>query len=317
MSHGWGRILVMAAAAAVGGAVVAGSQAMAQAPPYHVSVSGAEDAAQLRDAREARVGAVTMLRDGLWGGKDTTTDARVSGRFTSLLNQDEYRGGRVDFWVPRHTLKNAKGSWLGTGFGFRDAAGSHYLLATDVGAGAYRGLVYRLVVLDYRSGTAAEHTFELLGWIEKGTAKPVPTVDGGHVKIVGREVTTLEEPGVASEATGAPGDVRFGDGATWAGTSTASDRRLRGTLRLVLDEMTYEGRRQDAWGTYALSNAEGAWKGEIRGVRTPDGRYVRFVVASGSGAYRGLRYRAVLRSSGRIGATTRSWGVNGWIEPVR
>lgn len=300
-----------AAAALVIGA--AGAQALRTGAPYHVSVSGDEEAAQLRSGTSNQVGSVVQGRGSTSGGKDAMSDTRVSGRFTSLLDQDEYPSGRIDFWVSRHVLKNAQGSWTGPGFGFRDAAGSHYIFSTNVGSGAYRGLVYHLVVMDYRSGTAVEHTFELFGWIEKGPAKIVPTVSRDHVKAGGRDVTRLEARGTIKKV----GDAMYVAGATWTGTSKASTARLSGTVRVVLDTMSYPGGREDAWGTYTLTNSSGAWQGDVRGVRTPDGRLVRFVIATGSGAYRGLRYRAVLRASGTVGATALTWGVNGWIEPAK
>lgn len=303
----------LAVSIVTGVVVVAGVWGATTAPvPYHVSVAGGEDAARARSGSVTGTGPVVQTRNSLWRGTDVASDARARGKWSVVLNEDQYPSGRIDFWG-MHTLRNAKGSWKGPHFGIRDAAGSHYVSSANVGTGAHAGLTYWIMVIDYRSGTAAEHTFEVYGWIERGTVSLEPSVSTGHVRVTARERSLRTSSGVET----ATETATFTRGARWAGTTAASDARLEGTQRLVLDTMTFANGRRDVWGSYALRGSDGSWVGRVWGVRTPDGRHVRWIDAKGTGAYAALRYRAVARSAGGKQATSQAWNVDGWIEPIR
>jgi hypothetical protein len=299
----------MSCAATAAGLGTAGSAAV----PYHVSIIGAEDAAQLKDGRTTVKGRVRQTRDSLWGGRDLTSDGRVTGTFRLVLSQDEYPSGRIDFWSV-FTLRNTKGVWRGNGFGFRDAVGSHYISSLAKGTGAYAGLTYRTIVVDYRSGTATEHTFELFGWIERGTESLEPSSPQGHVKVTAKESTTRTRAGTESRSEA----LTYTRGAAWSGSTDASDTRLDGVHRVVLETLARPNGRQDMKGTYTvLRGRKVTWLGHVWGVRTPDGRQLRWIDAKGTGANAGLRYRAVARSSAGAQPTSQEWRSTGWIEPVR
>lgn len=300
---------VMSCAATASGSGTAGSAAV----PYHVSITGSEDAAQLKHGRTAVKGRVRQRRGSLWGGRDLASDARVTGTFRSVLSEDEYPSGRIDFWSG-FTLRNAKGVWRGNGFGFRDAAGSHYISAQAKGTGAYAGLTYRTIVVDYRSGTATGHSFELFGWIERGAKSLEPSSPQGHVKVTAEESTTRTGAGIESSSEART----YTRGAVWSGSTVASDARLDGEHRMVLETFAHPNGRQDVEGTYAvLRGRKVTWLGRVWGVRTPDGRQLRWIDAKGTGANAGLRYRAVARSSAGAQPTSQEWRSTGWIEPVR
>ncbi len=104
----------------------------------------------------------------------------------------------------------------------------------------------------------------------------------------------------------------------WNGSTDASAARLDGVHRVVLETFACPNGRQDVKGTYTvLRGRDVTWPGRLWGVRTPDGRQMRWIDAKGAGANAGLRYRAVARSSAGAQPTSQEWGSNGWIEPVR
>jgi hypothetical protein len=133
-----------AVAIAVAALLVVGAQAVSV--PYPVSVSGGEDAAEIQ------AGLV---------GTDTTSDSRVTGKFTSRRNGA----------VPRRTDRLLGSS----GFEERENVARQRrvprrcrqpLRARNGQRWAVRGSGLSVAVMDSIGGDG--HTFELFGWIEKG-----------------------------------------------------------------------------------------------------------------------------------------------------
>lgn len=288
------------------GAVVAisvGVQGAVGAPAaMHVKITGKDWARQLAPGADERRGNAVVTRRARWGGKAKTTDSRVSGTYRNAFDIWGYPDSRMHFADIKIVLKNPRGAWKGSGFGIREADGSHYIFATSVGSGAHAGLRYRLFVHDKASGSAEAHTFDVDGWIERATAPtPQPVVAGDvHVKVVGR----------SNNAAGSAG-VRIG-------SETTSDPRTTGGYTGTVRMWKFPDGRLHLSGEFALRSSLGTWTGTRYAIVTSDGRYIEFVDLLGQEGLSGLRYRRV--GNGRWpGAATASFTltVSGWIESVK
>lgn len=147
-------MLLLALSLGVAVAIAAGVQGAAGAPTsMHVKVTGKDFASQLSlEPLPGRAG--VSGRSEVWGGREETSDPRVSGRYGSAFGVWEYSDYRAHFTDGTYALTNARGQWKGTFYGVRGPDGSHYLFGTHEGRGAYRGLRYRTVVHDKASGTS-------------------------------------------------------------------------------------------------------------------------------------------------------------------
>jgi hypothetical protein len=270
----------------------------------HAKVVGKDWARQVAPGTDERRGSAVVTRRARWGGREKTTDGRVSGTYRNAFDIWAYPDGRMHFADVEFVLKNARGAWNGSGFGARAADGSHYIFATSLGGGAHAGLRYRLFVHDKASGTAAAHTFDVDGWIERGAAsatQPVVT-DDVHLKVAGSSTPVQALPARGMRA----------------GAEKTSDSRTTGKYRGTMKLWKFQDGRMHFSGTYELTSGAGSWTGEWHGIVTSDRRYIQFVDALGSGAFAGLRYRHV--DTGRYPKSapkTIKLSVDGWIESVK
>jgi hypothetical protein len=297
------RLLTLGFGAAL--SIVVGAQGAAGAPAaMHVGVTGKDYAAQVSAKPLPDVQGVLERRFETWGGRVEASDARVAGQYRSTFVTWEYSDGQAHFADIAFALKNAKGSWVSRSIGARSENGSHDIRALAYGQGAYRGLRYVAIFHDRASGSAGTHLLDIDGWIERGTApatQPVVT-DDVHVKITGSSAPAQVLPAMGLRA----------------GVEKTSDPRTSGRYRGTMKLWKYRDGRMHFSGTYALTSDAGSWQGVWHGVVTSDRRYIQFVDALGTGAYKGLRYRHVDKGSyPKSAPKTIKLSVNGWIESVK
>lgn len=297
------RLLALSLGAAV--VIAVGVQRAAGAPAaMHVKVTGKDSASQSSVKPLPEVTGVLDRRHEVWGGRQDSSDARVSGRYRVAFDVWEYPDERVHFADMSMTLSGAKDSWRADSFGVNTRDGSHYIRALAYGQGAYRGLRYVAIVHDKASGSAGTHLFDVDGWIERGKApakQPVVT-DDVHDKVTG----TSRPDRILSVM----GDLRVG-------VERTSDPRTSGKYRGAMKVWTYPDGRMHFFGTYKLTSKQGVWIGQWHGIMTSDRRYLEFVDALGTGELAGLRYRHV--NSGnypKSGPRTITLSTTGWIESV-
>ncbi len=311
------RLPIAAATLVVAGAL-AGSMpgAGAVTTPMHVKVVGKEWTSRLQPGTAAKKDGADVTVGDVWGGREETSDPRVSGTYRITFDLWWYPGGAVHFPVIAYTLTNSGGKWQGASFGGRGSDGSHYVLGTAYGAGSFQGLRYRFVAYDKESGTASSHTFDLDGWIERGTApasEPRVVPGSKHVRVTGKDQASPLRPGTETRS----GTATITGNAVWSGTEETSDPRTTGAYRATTTAYRYPDGRVHFSGMVALANARGTWKGPLHGIRAPDGREFLFVDAQGTGSYRGLRFRSVSTGTAPVAAASRTFDLEGWIEQVK
>lgn len=296
------RLVALSVGAAV--AIVVLVQGAVGAPAaMHVKVTGKDWARELAPGTSEYRDRITVTRRTRWGGRVEASDPRVSGTYRTVFDIWAYPDNRMHFTDASLTLANARGFWKGQSFGARGADGSHYIFGTQHGGDAYSGLRYRIFVHDRASGTAAAHTFDVDGWIERLFWPPPnpKTTDDVHVNVTGSSTPIQVLPAAG---------VR-------AGTERTSDPRTTGKHRGTMKLWKYRDGRMHFSGRYELTSGAGSWKGEWYGIVTKDRRYIQFVDALGTDEYAGLRYRHV--DTGvypKSSPKTIKLSVNGWIESV-
>lgn len=134
-----------------------------------------------------------------------------------------------------------------------------------------------------------------------------------HVKVMGKDyasqLSRKSKPMPEGQSL-----VRL-DHEVWGGKQEASDARVSGRYRTALDVWEYRDERSHfADMSMSLSNAKGSWRGDSIGVNTRDGSHFIRAIAYGRGAYRGLRYVAIVHDKASGAAAAHLFDVDGWIE---
>lgn len=129
------------------GALVAGAQSPAPAPPEEVALSffsgnvgeSAEGACQLAEPTSETVDGVDRSRGESWGCQTVTTDdPRFSGETTFIWNTDAI--DNLEISAVRQRIENEAGAWEGTLTELQVGSQFHESAGWFTGEGAYNGL---------------------------------------------------------------------------------------------------------------------------------------------------------------------------------
>jgi hypothetical protein len=147
--------------------------------------------------------------------------------------------------------------------------------------------------------------------IAVGVQGAVGAPEAMHVKVTGKDSASQSSVKPLPEVTGVL-DRRH---EVWAGRQDSSDARVSGRYRVAFDVWEYRDESSHfADMSMTLSNAKGSWRADSFGVNTRDGSHLIRALAYGQGAYRGLRYVAIVHDKASGSAGTHLFDVDGWIE---
>ena len=205
----------------------------------------------------------------------TSGDARLAGNGLAIMNWDEYPDGTSVAWGTRF-IANDDGVWRGVWSAETTVGASVMEFETVlVGEGGYDGFVAPMTVRVSALGPST--------WT--GTILPAPPPINGH------ETCRTDAYGTETLTDG----ITAYRGVVLACTDKMTDPSVSGTGRLDVSIDMRADESADIWGTYVLTNDDGAWNGFAFG--TIDVGYTTHrveAVLTGSGDYAGMLYRMSL-----------------------
>jgi len=217
------------------------------------------------------VGGVVQDRGEVRDCTNTSTDTRLAGEATIIVNSDEYPDGRLLVWGTL-ALHNDGGAWSGIWtVTSTSTAAAWDFDAVWVGSGGYDGMT----ALNHVRTTSRYTT--LRSWVlETG-----PAVTGSERCI--QTATGTDTP---------VGEITASRGVVLGCTDTTSDSRVSGQSELHISIDRRADASADVWGTMTLENDHGTWEGFFFG--TVDPGYTTHhiqVLLHGTRDYEGLFYR--------------------------